>query len=199
MPIAGLSLLPVFIPGWPLLLLPIHIVFLELVIDPSCTLVFEGEEAESDVMQRPPRNPEERLFSLHSMGLAILQGLSVLVACVGIYVFARQTHPEYVARALTFATLVVAFLAIILTNRSWTMTTLGSLRSPNAALKWVLGGTIGFLALVMLLPFAQGMFHFAPVPFMDLGLSIVAGVVCVVWFDALKLYRRWAKQQSPAA
>ena len=198
-PIAGLSLLPVFIPGWPLLLLPIHIVFLELIIDPSCTLVFEGEEAETDVMQRPPRNPDERLFSLHSMGLAILQGLSVLVACVGIYVFARQMHPEYVARALTFATLVVAFLAIILTNRSWTKTTLGSLRSPNAALKWVLGGAMGFLALALLLPFAQGMFHFAPVPFADLGLSLVAGVVCVAWFDALKLYRRWTKQHNPAA
>jgi len=98
-PIAGLSLLPVFIPGWPLLLLPVHIVFLELVIDPSCTLVFEAEEAEADVMKRPPRNPEERLFSMQSMGLAILQGLSVLIVCLAIYVLARQSHPEYAARA----------------------------------------------------------------------------------------------------
>jgi Ca2+-transporting ATPase len=197
-PIAGLSLLPVFIPGWPLLLLPIHIVFLELVIDPSCTLVFEAEEAETDVMKRPPRNPEERLFSLHSMGLAILQGLSVLVVCVGVYIFARQTHPEYAARALTFATLVVAFLAIILTNRSWTMTTLASLRSPNAALKWVLGGTISFLGLVLVVPFVQRLFHFSPVHLADIGLSILAGAASVAWFDALKLYRRWIQQHRPA-
>ena len=58
-PIAGLSLLPVFFPGWPLLLLPVHIVFLELIIDPSCSLIFEAEEAEADVMRRPPRDPED--------------------------------------------------------------------------------------------------------------------------------------------
>ena len=193
-PIAGLSLLPVFIPGWPLLLLPVHIVFLELVIDPSCTLVFEAEEAEADVMKRPPRNPEERLFSMQSMGLAILQGLSVLTVCLAIYVLARQSHPEYAARALTFTTLVVAFMAIILTNRSWTTTTLGSLRSPNTALWWVIGGTSVFLALVLITPFTQRMFHFKPLHTADLVMSVLAGTVCVAWFDGLKIYRRWARR-----
>jgi Ca2+-transporting ATPase len=197
-PIAGLSLLPVFIPGWPLLLLPVHIVFLELVIDPSCTLVFEAEEAEADVMKRPPRNPEERLFSMQSMGLAILQGLSVLTVCLAIYVLARQSHPEYAARALTFTTLVVAFMAIILTNRSWTTTTLGSLRSPNTALWWVIGGTSVFLALVLITPFTQRMFHFKPLHTVDLVMSVLAGTVCVAWFDGLKIYRRWARRHREA-
>ena len=65
-PIAGLSMLPVFFADWPLLLLPVHIVFLELIIDPSCSLIFEAEEAEADVMQRPPRSPDERLFSMRT-------------------------------------------------------------------------------------------------------------------------------------
>ena len=57
-PIAGLSLIPVFFRDWPLILLPVHIVFLELIIDPSCTMIFEAEGAESDIMKRRPRNPQ---------------------------------------------------------------------------------------------------------------------------------------------
>lgn len=198
-PIAGLSLLPVFIPGWPLLLLPVHIVFLELVIDPSCTLVFEAEEAEADVMKRPPRDPKERLFSIRSVGLAILQGFSVLAVCLCVYIFARHTHPEHVARALTFTTLVVAFLVIILVNRSWTKTALGSLSSPNKALWWVIAGTGTFLALILTTPFTQRMFHFEPLHLGDFVMSVLAGTVCVSWFDALKMYRRWAQRYREVA
>src|ERR1019366_9513409 len=91
-PIAGLSILPVFFGDWPLLLLPTHIVFLELIIDPSCSLVFEAEEAEANVMKRPPSSQKDRLFSLHTVGLAVLQGLSVLAVCVGVFLFSHRNH-----------------------------------------------------------------------------------------------------------
>ena len=118
-PIAGLSMLPVFFSGWPLLLFPVHIVFLELIIDPSCSLIFEAEEAEANVMKRPPRSASERLFSFATVGWAVLQGLSVLAACLGVFLFARSSHQPDAARALTFLTLVVSVLVIILANRSW--------------------------------------------------------------------------------
>lgn len=191
MPIAGLSMLPVFFPGWPLLLLPVHIVFLELIIDPSCSLVFEAEEAEANVMRRPPRNPAEPLFARRTIGLAVLQGLSALAVCLGVYLLSRQSHSDGAARALMFTTLVVAFIVIILANRSWAHTIIGSLRLPNTALWWVLGGAAAFLAVVLLVPVAQRLFHFAPLHASDLALSIGAGVVCVGWFEAFKLYRRW--------
>ena len=105
---------------------------------------------------------------------------------------ARRSHAPDAARALTFTTLVVAFLVIILANRSWKRTILGSLRVPNAALWWVLGGTALFLALVLLVPVAQRLFHFAPLHGGDVALSLGAGVVCVMWFDVLKLGRRFA-------
>ena len=82
-PIAGLSMAPVFFADWPLLLLPIHVVFLELIIDPACSVIFEAENAEPNTMNRPPRNPTERLFNLRSVGLSILQGASVLGRVVG--------------------------------------------------------------------------------------------------------------------
>lgn len=189
-PIAGLSLLPVFFADWPLLLLPIHIVFLELIIDPSCTLIFEAEGAESDLMRRPPRRPDERLFSLPTVGAALLQGLSVLAVCVGVFVLARAGHADGAARALTFAALVVAFLVIILVNRSRTRSIFAMLRVPNAALRWVVLGTCVLLALVLGVPFAQRLFHFAPLHGTDLLFSLGAGLVCVLWFELVKLTRR---------
>jgi len=189
-PIVGLSLLPVFFRDWPLLLLPVHIVFLELIIDPSCTLVFEAEEAEANVMQRPPRKPDERLFSRRTGGLAILQGVSVLAICIVIFLLARLQHSPEAARALTFATLVVAFVLIIVVNRSWTRSLVDMLRVPNAAFRWVVAGTAILLATVLFVPAAQRLFHFAPLHAGDLALCAGAGVISVLWFEALKLYWR---------
>ena len=131
-PIAGLSLMPVFIPDWPLILLPVHIVFLELIIDPSCTMIFEAEQAEPNVMTRPPRNPKERLFSIKSLSVSILQGLSVLAIVLGVFLIARHLgHSENNARGLTFAALVVANIALILTNRSWSRTIISMVKGTQ--------------------------------------------------------------------
>jgi len=188
-PIAGLSMLPVFFPTWPLLLLPVHIVFLELIIDPSCTLIFEAEDAEADVMKRPPRRPDERLFSLGMTGIALLQGLSVFAACVGVLLVARLHHAADAARALTFATLVVSFLVVILINRSWNKNAIRMLGSPNAAMRWVLASTALFLGLVLYNPLAQRIFHFAPLHAGDLAISLAVGAGCVLWFEAFKMFK----------
>ena len=191
-PIAGLSMLPVFFSGWPLLLFPVHIVFLELIIDPSCSLVFEAEEAEANVMERPPRSASERLFSFATVGWAVLEGLSVLAVCLGVFLFSRTSQQPDAARALTFLTLVVSVLVIILANRSWTRSIVSMMRVPNTALWWVLGGATTFLALVLFVPAAQGLFHFAPLRAGDMALSFAAGVACMMWFELLKL-SKWRK------
>jgi Ca2+-transporting ATPase len=197
-PIAGLSMLPVFFADWPLLLLPTHIVFLELIIDPSCSLVFEAEAAEADAMKRPPRAQKDRLFSLRTVGAAVLQGLSVLVVCVEVFLHAHQRLGPEAARSLTFVTLVAAILVVLLANRSSILIIFEGLRLPNPALWWVLGGTVGLLTVVLLFPFAQRLFHFAPLHAGDLLLSIGAGLVCTLWFQALKLRKRWAAARRAA-
>jgi Ca2+-transporting ATPase len=186
-PIAGLSMAPIFFPSWSLLLLPVHIVFLELIIDPSCSLVFEAEEAEPDVMRRPPRSRTEQLFSRRTVAIALLQGLSVLAVCLGIVFLTRPAHGADAARALSFATLVVAFLTIILVNRSSTRTFLSTIRTPNAALWWVVAGTVLFLAAVLSVPTLQKLFSFAPLHANDLALSLLAGVACLSWLEVLKV------------
>jgi Ca2+-transporting ATPase len=188
-PIAGLSMLPVFFADWPLLLLPVHIVFLELIIDPSCSLIFEAEEAEADVMRRPPRRPDERLFSLRTIWVALAQGASVLVACLAVFLLGREGHSAEAARALTFATLVTAFLVIILVNRSWTRSAVAMLRVKNASMRWVLLGTCALLATVLLVPAAQRLLHFAPLHVGDLALALGAGLICVAWSELLKRFK----------
>src|SRR5262249_20580987 len=86
-PIAGMSLVPVLL-GWPLVLGPVHVVFLELIIDPACSVVFEAEPEEADVMRRPPRDPHASLFGRRTLGLSLLQGASVLAIVVAVFAVA---------------------------------------------------------------------------------------------------------------
>ncbi len=188
-PIAGLSLLPLF--GFPFVLEPMHIAFLELIIDPACTLVFEAEEEEADVMHRPPRKPRERLFQRGMIGLSVLQGAGVLTIVTAIFTIALyRGQGEADARTLTFTTLVVANLCLILTNRSWSRGVGSILRAPNAAMWWVMGGTFLLLVLVLSVPFLRGLFHFSLLHPDDLVLCLAAGVFSVAWFEGLKWLRR---------
>jgi len=195
-PIAGLSMIPVFFPTWPLLLLPVHIVFLELIIDPACSLVFEAERAEPDIMRRRPRLQGERLFSAPTVVVAVLQGLSVLAACLAIFVLARGGHGPDAARALTFSALVVSLLAIILMNRSWTRSAIAMLGERNSALWWVVAGGVGVLAVVLSVEPVRALFSFAPLHARDVGLSLAAGLACLAWFELLKLTSWWRRLQA---
>ncbi len=189
-PIAGLSMLPVFFASWPLLILPVHIAFLQLIIDPACTLIFEAEQAEADIMQRPPRKRDAGLFTRETLSIALLQGFSIFAVCIGVFLLGRRGHSDEAARALAFVTLVVAFVVVILVNRSWQQSALAMLRVPNPAVRWVLVGAVGLLGVSVLAPFARRLFHFAPLHTTDLLLSLGAGLLCVLWFEIVKLVRR---------
>jgi P-type Ca2+ transporter type 2C len=119
-------------------------------------------------------------------------GLSVFAICIAIFLLARAGHTPETARAFTFATLVVAFIVIIIVNRSWTRSAFAMLRVPNAAFRWVVIGTAVLLAVVLFVPAAQGLLHFAPLHLNDLLLSLAAGVTCVLCFEGLKMYGQWA-------
>jgi Ca2+-transporting ATPase len=188
-PIAGLSLVPVLL-GWPLVLLPVHVVFLELIIDPACSIVFEAEPAEADIMRRPPRR-KEPLFGRRMVALSLLQGLVVLLITLAIYGFnIQQGRGELEARTLTFTALVIANLGLILTNRYWSGTIMGSLRQKNTALMVIVAATLVLLGLVIYVPFLSNLFHFGPVHPDDLAISISAGAVSILWFEVVKYLGR---------
>ncbi|MBU3672819.1 MAG: cation-translocating P-type ATPase [Sinobacteraceae bacterium] len=192
-PIAGLSMLPVLDSQWPLLLLPLHIVFLELIIDPACALIFEAEREESGVMRRPPRPVGSHLFSRRLVAMALLQGVSMLIVCAGVFLSALPTQGAETARALTFATLVIAVIGLILVNRSWTHSIGHMLRQPNAALVWVAGFGVAVLVGALAIPPVRELFDFGAVPLGDLLPAMAAGAASVLWFEGLKRSPLWRR------
>lgn len=189
-PIAGMSLLPVLFK-WPLVLLPVHIVFLELIIDPACSIVFEAEEEEPGVMDRPPRSLQEPLFDRRTVAFSLFQGISVLVIVSAVFTIALHSgQGELDARALSFTTLIIANLGLILTNRSWSRVILRTLRTPNAAFWWVMGGALAFLGMVLYIPFLRSLFLFDVLHPVDLVICAAAGILSILWFEVLKVMRR---------
>jgi Ca2+-transporting ATPase len=189
-PIAGLSLIPLLL-GWPTVFAPVHIVFLEMIINPACSIAFEAEPAERNVMHRPPRSPQEPLFGKRIILLSLLQGTLLLLTTLAVLGYAQHhgaTADE--ARTLTFSTLVIGNLGLILVNRSWQLNFFSSLSSRNSALWWVTGGALCFLLLALYLPFLREIFHFAPLTPYQLALSFAAGLCSVLWFELLKFIRR---------
>jgi P-type Ca2+ transporter type 2C len=195
-PIAGMSLIPV-LSGMPLVLLPVHIVFLELIIDPACSVVFESEKEERTVMDRPPRQKDGGIFTRRTLALSLLQGFVVLAVVLIIYWSALiRGLGEGEVRALTFTTIVIANLCLILTNRSWSDTIFRSLKTPNRALSWVFAGTITCLVLVLFVPGLQDLFRFAAISLSDLAACVIAGIISVLWFEGYKIL---AREPEPAA
>ena len=193
-PIAGLALLPL-VTGLPLILGPIHIAFLEMVIDPVCTLVFESETEEEDIMRRPPRSPDEPLFLPRMIGASVLQGLLTLILPAALYVVAYQRGmPEDEARALAFFSLVMAIVALIFVDRSFSSSLLQAFVRPNTALKYVLSGVAAILTLTLAWPAAARLFRFGPLHADDLALAVAAGLLVLVVLEVFK--PRWARRPT---
>lgn len=186
-PIAGMSLIPVLFK-LPLVLLPVHVAFLHLIIDPACSIVLEAEPAEANVMQRPPRNPKEPLFGRKTVGLAVLQGSGILVIILAIFAIALyRGQGELDARALTFTTLILANLGLILSESSSSRLSLKILRSPNPSLWWVIAGGLFFLAIVLYIPFLRQLFSFSFLHPIDLVICLGGGAIGLLWFELLKV------------
>ncbi|SCB28886.1 Ca2+-transporting ATPase [Bradyrhizobium yuanmingense] len=185
-PIAGLALLPLVF-GLPLVLGPVHIAFLELIIDPVCSLVFEAEREERDVMKRPPRRADAELFSWPLIAWSVLQGTMAFALIAVIFVAAlRSGLPPEEARTLAFIALVVCVLALVLVNRSFSASFLSAFFRPNAALLWIFLLIALVLATALFWPPASGLFRFGPLHLDDLMITLGAGVLVLTALELLK-------------
>ncbi len=186
LPIAGMSLIPVFM-NWPLALLPVHVLFLELIIDPACSIVFEVEDEEADIMRRPPRPLDAPLFGRPMLLSGLIQGLGILAVVAGVYAFALASGlGEREARMLAFVSLVVGNLALIFANRSGRRFIFQSWRERNTALWWVTGAALACLALVLTVPALREVFQFAPLHRWEIVLLAAAGLLSVSFADSVK-------------
>jgi len=189
--IFGMALFPLFNQEWPLVLLPLHLALLELVIDPACSIVFESEDHDPRLMNQPPRKKGEPLFGRGRLVIAVLQGVVVFGTVVAVYGWAVWSgKPEGEVRSLTFATLVLANLGLIMVNRSWRLSILGTLRErDNPAIKWILGVTLAILSVLIFVPPVRSAFDFGAVQARDVVVPLVAAVASILWFEGYKVIR----------
>jgi Ca2+-transporting ATPase len=189
-PIVGLSIVPVMF-GWPMLLMPVHILFLQLIIDPACSVVFEAEPLEPDAMRLPPRRPDQRLFDKAVMVRGLWQGSGLLLLLLAVYAGARAWLPadgqrDDMARALTFVVLILSNLGLIHANRSWGRTVMAGNPESNKPFAWIAAGTVVVLGIVLSVPVISRLFSFAAPPPLMLVAALGAAVLGVVWFEGVK-------------
>jgi Ca2+-transporting ATPase len=189
-PIAGLAISPLIL-GLPVIFSPIHIAFLEMIIDPVCTLAFEAETEERDVMRRPPRPPSEPLFSWPLIVWSVAQGAPVFVLTAAIHIIASQRGmPADEARALTFLSLVLSIGSLILVNRSFSSSLVATFLRPNPTLGWILATVVGILALALLLPRIRGLFGFGILQWDQLGPAFGAAAFVLIALELAKTFWR---------
>ncbi len=192
-PIAGMSLLPIIFK-LPIVLYPAHIAFLELIIDPACSIVFESEKEEKDVMNRPPRNLNSPLFGRKTFFTSLVQGLSVLGIVFIIFLLSIDKgaiHNQ--ARSMAFISLVMTNLLLIITNLSQSNNFIDILKEKNKSLYWVLGSTFIFLGIVFFVPFFRNLFHFSNLNFVNIIIAGVIALASLVWFEGIKLLNQKRK------
>jgi len=179
-PIGGIAMLPV-LWGWPMLFTPVHIVFLELVIDPACSIAFEMEPGHPRLMEQPPRSPTARLMGKAEIVRSLAEGLAVLaVVALGFWIGLQKHGGLTDARTLAFSGLLLGNLGLIVAHRAHTSGLLRSFRVPNPAFWAVLGGATGLLTLVLALPPLRRVFQFGPLHLDDLAISAALTVALVV-------------------
>ena len=195
-PIACLALVPMLF-ALPPLLLPLHIALLELIIDPSCSLAFENEPAEHDVMRRPPRDTLAPFFGTRAILESLGQGLCVAVA-IGLSYWAAQDLPTPQVRAMVLVTLVVSNAMLILANRAQASRFLQSLRVDNRVALGVMAGAVVLLLVGIYTPGLSSALGFTSLPLMPLGKATLLGVVSLGAVMALRFAFSWANARAHA-
>lgn len=193
-PIIGLALLPAFLSGIPVILYPVHIVFMELIIDPVCSVAFEAEGEEKGIMDRPPRSKDEVFFSGRRILYSIFQGLLLLGIVLGVYFFTiDKGFSDGTVRAISFTSLIIGNVFLIMTNLSQTHSFVHVIFSKNLAVKLILGGAICLLILVNVIPGMREIFSFEKVGHTSLLPALIAGFFMLFILEIVKLARNHQK------
>jgi len=198
MPIIALALVPTLL-HWPVLLMPVHIVLLELLIDPACSIVFEAEPADADIMQRPPRATTDSPFAAANLRHAILQGLGfAAILLLGYGALVGQGLDAAQGRGAVFIALVLGLFLLTLANRDASRPALARTAAKNPWLARMFGGVALMLALVIGVPFFRGVMGLAiPNAPMLLG-STGMLVAAIIWLELLRRTTRITLRASPA-
>lgn len=184
--------LPLFL-GWmyPNIFTPVHVIFLELIMGPTCSIVYENEPIEKDTMQRKPRKMTETFLNWKELSISIIQGLLITTGVLFAYQFAVQKGSnEETTRAMVFTTLIIANVLLSHTNRSFTYSMLNSFKNRNKLFPMITGITLVLLFAILYIPLFAGFFQVTGLNIMELGTAFLIAAVSVLWFEVYKWIKR---------
>lgn len=186
-PIIGLTLLPAFFPGLPILLMPLHIVFMELIIDPVCSIAFESEKEEEGIMDRPPRKPNMQFFGFKKIFSSAAMGFLLLAMVVAVYFLAiSENHTDGEIRAIAFSSLIIGNIFLILTTLSKTRNFITVLLEKNIALLVIIIAASGLMVLLISAPYLRSIFSFDYPGLSHFSISIIGAVIVLLILEIIK-------------
>ncbi|MEP7257200.1 MAG: cation-translocating P-type ATPase, partial [Flavitalea sp.] len=191
-------ILTVFLPlalGWiyPNIFSPVHIIFLELIMGPTCSIIYENEPMEKNTMIRKPRPATDTFFNWPELTTSIIQGLMITAGTLSAYQYAiHQNLAETFTRTMVFTTLIVANVFLTLVNRSFYYSLAATLKYKNNLVLWIISITIAITALLLLVKPLTQFFGFERLSPAQLLICSTIGFLSVIWFEGIK----WTKRRN---
>jgi Ca2+-transporting ATPase len=197
-PIVLLVLIPSLFPSIPILLFPIHIVFMELIIDPVCSVAFESEGEEEGIMQRPPRNKTEKLIGWRKQMSSLAEGALLFFILIIVYWLARYQSPqEAFIRSAVFSTLILANVFLFLSKMGGSRPFYDVFLQKNKTAMWLAGITILILILIQIIPAFQKTFLFETTQISQIKISVFGSGIFLGILEGIKFYRRKKFNRQP--
>nr|MBP9795148.1 cation-translocating P-type ATPase [Chitinophagales bacterium] len=189
-------ILTVFVPlalGWvyPAIFTPVHIIFFELIMGPTCSIIYENEPIEKNLMQQKPRQMAKTFFNWRELTTSIWQGLVITIGTLTSYQIAiNMGLEEDATRTMVFLTLITSNIVLTLVNRSFYFSIFSTLKYKNKLIPIIIVSTITLTTSLLIIPQFSNFFLFAPLTLLQLTISIFIGAVCVFWFELVKWNKR---------
>ena len=189
-------ILIVFIPlalGWiyPNIFSPVHVIFLEIIMGPTCSIIYENEPMESNLMQLKPRPITNTFFKLKEITISIIQGIVITIGLLFVYQYCvTNIFSEAATRTVVFITLISANIFLTLTNRSFYYSIFTTLRYKNNLVLLIISTTIVTTACLLFIPLFANFFEFESLSGLQIGLSILVGSISVLWIEIYKVFKR---------
>ena len=190
-PIILIVLLPLLL-GWAFhdIFTPVHVIFLELLMGPTCSIIYENEPMEAGTMERPPRKMGQTFLSLRQLGTSILQGLGITAACLGMgYLAIREGAGEDKVRSMIFFTLLFSNIQLTMVNRSFRYTIFTTIRYKNWLVPLIIGISLVFVLLLLFVAPIRELFNLVQLHGSDIGYCLLAAAAGTLWIEPVKALR----------
>ena len=169
---------------------PVHVIFLELIMGPTCSTIYENEPMEPGIMNRPPRKMGYTFLTWRQLSARIVQGIMITAGCLGIgYYYMQQGNDSATIRTIIFVTLLFSNIFLTLVNRSFHYSMIRTIRYKNNLEPLIIAITLIFIAVLLYVPFARSLFRLNPISLNKIAICILAGLVSAIWIEIIKLFK----------